>query len=145
MSNSGDSQASKRLVDQACRNSIVDVTHILAEGDAGVRSVGFGDFFEYFYDWMDRDGRPWPNSAMTVEEHAALLRVCDIVDEACKNTPPRMSEEAFIETGWPTRIASEARKAVELFAERGLFSTDIEQDEPDTPHRWPAWLQPYRR
>ena len=41
----------------------------------------------------------------------------------------------LIATGWPDRIAPTAQAALQVMASRGVFSDEVEQDEPS--ERWP--------
>jgi hypothetical protein len=47
-----DNEISDRLLDQRCRNRIIEVIETLAAGDEGVRGVGAKEYFEQFYDWL---------------------------------------------------------------------------------------------
>src|SRR5689334_10058839 len=97
---------SERLVDQPVRNRVMDSVEILAEGDEGVRSAGFVEYFESFFAYIG-DGRSWDwrdNSTFTRDEVTAIERVFSLVNEAAATTPSRMQDEEFIATGWPRRI-----------------------------------------
>jgi hypothetical protein len=133
-----DEQVSNRLVEQRVRNRIMETIETLAEGDAGARSVGFTNYFEPFYDWVPHrgDDRTWePLSTMTTAENEALANVSSILDDACDSTPNMMTDDEFIETGWPGKIRPIAIRALELMRGRGRFSEEREQDDPSTGDR----------
>jgi hypothetical protein len=131
---------SDRVVEQRMRNRAIEALQTLANGDEGVRAVGVDEFVEEFFDVID-DRAPWhwrTWSVFTADEVAALERVHDLLVEACE--PPRRSassgsifgspEDAFIRSGWPTRIQSAARTALGPMLRRGRFSEEHEEDEP---------------
>ena len=129
-----DDAISPRLLDQRLRNRIMETVDGLTDGDAGVHEIGFTEYFESFFDFIPHrdDGGPHPNSAMTAEERELLLRLSQLVDEACDATPGTMSDDAFCRTGWPQRIQVLAQEAFETMARRGRFSEDEEEAEPST-------------
>jgi len=142
-----DERVSDRLIDQRLRNRIMEAVLTLAEGDAGVREVGFTKFFEDFYDWIPhhsetrlRDASRMPlipkYETISSDEEAALADLLRIVDDACDATPGKMSETSFIATGWPARIQVVAQKALSKMLARGRFREDIEEDEP-SDRSWP--------
>lgn len=120
---------SPRLLDQRLRNRIMDVAEMLADGDGIVHLMGTVEYFERFYDFVPHrdDGAPPPNDAMTADEHAALLRLSKVMDDACDDTPGSMEPDEFIATGWPARIGPTARALFELMATRGRFSEEFEE------------------
>jgi hypothetical protein len=123
---------SDRVIDQRTRNRIMEALHTLADGDTGVRNGWPDEYFESFYTWIPHhdDGIMRPNSAITVEERAALTEVSAMLDAACDATPAVMNADELIETGWPIRIQPIARKALQLMAHRGRFSEDRDELEP---------------
>lgn len=125
-------EVSERVVDQRVRNRIMEVVEVLAGGDAAVSEVSFGNYFEFFYDWIPhRDsGGMYENSAVTSEERALLQRVSTLLDDASDDVPPEMTEEAFIATGWLGRIQPVAIEALALMRARGRFSEDREEGTP---------------
>lgn len=123
---------SDRVIDQRIRNRIMEAVLSLADGDEGVREQGADEYFERFYDWIPhRDhGAMRPNSAVTAGEKALLLKVSNILDDACDATPRNMTDDEFIATGWPKRIQPVAEKTLILMRDRGRFSEEWEEDEP---------------
>lgn len=128
---------SARLVDQRMRNRVIEALAPLSEGDAGVRAVGLGEYVEQFFDFIGDDA-PWrwrEMTTLTSDEVAALAAVHEVLDAACTATPQDISDEAFIESGWPTVIAPIAKRALDLMENRGRFSEQVEQVEPPRPER----------
>jgi hypothetical protein len=126
-------QPSDRLVQQRLRNRAMEALETLAAGDAGVRSVGYVEYFEEFFDVID-DDRPWDWrawSTFTPDEVRALDKVLSQVLAASKATPPIMDDVAFIQSGLPIKIVHVARPALQLMQRRGRFSEEIEQEEPN--------------
>lgn len=120
-------EPSKRIVDQRVRNRVIDALETLASGDGGVREVWPTEYFEGFYDFIPYGGEPHPNSCISFEERAALSAVSKIVDEACDATPPVMTADELIATGWPERIRPIAQAALSLMESRGRFSEEVEE------------------
>lgn len=130
---------SDRIIDQRARNRIMEVVHILAEGEEGVRQVSPGEYFESFYDWIphrDDDGMR-PSSAITTQERAYLLEVSRMLDDACDATPRNMDADELIATGWPMRIQPVAQQALAFMLQRGRFSEEQEEVEPSSKGTWP--------
>jgi hypothetical protein len=119
-------EPSNRVVDQRVRNRIMDALETLALGDEGVRAVWPTEYFEGFYDLIPHSGEPHPNSCISFEERTALSAVSKIVDEACDATPPIMTADELIATGWPDRIRPIAQGALSLMESRGRFSEELE-------------------
>lgn len=110
----------------------------LAEGDENVRQLGAGEYFEAFYDWVPhRSDGIRPNSALTQDEAALILKVSIALDEACDATPKMVSAKELIATGWPERIKPLARSALDQMLKRGRFSEELEEDEPSSTVGWP--------
>ena len=124
---------SPRLLDQRLRNRVMEVAEMLADGDETVRLMGTTDYFERFYDFVPHrdDGVPFPNDAMTADEHTALQRLSKVMDDACDDAGG-MEPDEFIDTGWPARVQTIARALYELMARRGKFSDDIEEQQPSS-------------
>ena len=124
---------SRRLLDQRLRNRVMEVAEMLADGDEAVRLMGATDYFERFYDFVRHrdDGVPFPNDAMTADEHTALQRLSKVMDDACDDAGG-MEPGEFIDTGWPARVQTIARALYELMARRGKFSDDIEEQQPSS-------------
>jgi hypothetical protein len=125
-------EASKRLVDQRIRNRVIECLESLAEWQETLRTFGYVDYFESFFDWFPYEGAPHPNDTMTADEQAAVARVHRLMIEALNATPRRMTEDQFTATGWPQRISPAAEQALSLMLERGRFS---EEQEELTPSR----------
>lgn len=129
---------STRIIDQRVRNRIMEELLGLAEGDENVRRIGAGEYFEAFYDWVSHRGDGVrPNSALTPDEAALILKVSIAVDEACDATPKIVSAKELIATDWPERIKPLARSALDEMLRRGRFSEQVEEAEPSTPVPWP--------
>ena len=116
----------------------------LAEWEESLRNVGFGEYFETFFDVFPYEGEPYPNGAMIQAEREAVRRVHRLMVEACKATPKMMSDDAFITTGWPQRIEPVAEEALRLMLKRGRFSDEHEEAEPSSDDDWP-WRERFRR
>lgn len=112
----GGSEPSAHSVDQRIRDRIIDVVEIWADGEDGVRKVGFSDYFEYFYDLIPHrdDGVMPSNSAITADEHSMLQALRRLIDDACDATPRHMTDDEFIATMWPKRIQSLALETLNL-------------------------------
>lgn len=118
---------SERLLDQRLRNRVMESLLWLAEG---IGHWGAHEYFDQFYDQMNMENRPWPNSTMTSEELAALEAICDLMNAACKATPKNLTDEDMRTSGWLERIQPEARRVLSIFLERGRCDEEVEQDEP---------------
>jgi len=124
---------SKRLVEQRLRNRAMEALVALSQGDAGVRSVGVGEYVEQFFDTIDDDSpwhwRDW--SCFTPEEVERLDAVHGLLKTACAATPQITSDEDdFIASGWPSRIQPAARTALDVMQARGRFHEDVEEETP---------------
>ena len=115
-----------RIVAQRLRNNVMRQLAEIAQGDNGVRQYSFQDYFEDFFDEVPYDGL-YPNDAMTSDEIAALSDFLAAFRQACDATPRMMTEEAFIQTGWPARLAPKAAEALAIFTRRGF----LDQQEID--------------
>lgn len=128
---------SSRIIDQRVRNRIMEELLGLAGGNENVRQIGADEYFEAFYDWVPHRGECIrPNSTLSQEEAALLLKVSIAVDEACDATPKLVSADEVIDTGWPERIKPLARSALDQMLKRGRFSEEVEEDEPSSPVLW---------
>lgn len=105
----------------------MEALETLALGDEGVRAVWPTEYFEGFYDFIPYGGKPHPNSCISPEEKVAFSHVRMIVDEASDATPPIMTADEFIVTGWPERIRPIAQEALSLMEARGRFSEELEE------------------
>lgn len=123
---------SERLVEQRMRNRAMEALEAISEGDAGVRSVGVGEYVEQFFDVINDDipwhWREW--SCFTKEEVDALDEVLRLLNAACAATPQIDTEDDFIASGWPARLQPPAARALGLMRARGRFREDVEEDEP---------------
>lgn len=112
-----------RVVAQRLRNNIMRELSHLAEGDDAVKPWGFSEYFEAFFDQVPYDGLH-ANEAMSADEIDALTAFWLQVRQACDATPPTMSDEDFIATGWPVRLAPMAAAALAVFDRRGLLDDE---------------------
>ena len=107
----------------------METLEFLAKGDEGVRSAGFSEYFNSFYDLIDHRSdalrRP-ANSAFSDLELMHLREVSQLMDDASDATPKNMSVDEFIATGWPSRIQPHAEAAIAVMRQRGTFSEDEE-------------------
>ena len=133
--------ASKRIVEQRLRNRIMEALLSIAEGDEGVREAGFVEYFEGFFDVVSDDALD--NSALASEEKAALRHVLEQINEACEQTPNRMSDDEFIATGWPARLRPIAQEALASMLDRGRFSEEAEELMPSKSDGWP-WTDSWK-
>jgi len=120
-------ERSRRVIDQRVRNRIMDALETLALGDKGVRALWPTDYFEGFYDFIPYGGEPPLNSCISSEEKVALSTVSKIVDDACDATPPIMTADELIATGWPELIRPIAQTALSLMKGRGRFGEENEE------------------
>jgi hypothetical protein len=133
----GDEYPTERVVLQRMRNRAIEAVQLLAEGDAGVRSVGANEWINQFFDIVDDDSpgqwRSW--SVWTREEVMRLGELHDLVLEVCRQTPQVLDDDMFVAAGWPSTIAPAARAAETVLRARGRFSEDAEETEPPHPER----------
>jgi hypothetical protein len=123
---------SRRVVEQRLRNRAMEALETFAAGNAGVRSAGYVEYFEEFFDIID-DDRPWDWrtwSTLTPDEVLGLDEVLGMVLTASKATPAFMDDDAFIRSGWPDRIRQVSQPTLDLMRLRGRFSEEIEEEEP---------------
>jgi hypothetical protein len=110
----------------------MEALETFAARDAGVRSVGYVEYFEEFFDVI-HDDRPWDWrawSTFTPDEVRALDEVLGVVLAASHATPSFMDDDAFIRSGWPVRVRQLAQPTLDLMQRRGRFSEEIEEEEP---------------
>ncbi|MGW6724710.1 hypothetical protein ACWF9G_02295 [Nocardia sp. NPDC055029] len=123
---------SERVVEQRLRNRAIEALETLVEGDEGVRTWGYGEYINEFFDTIDDGGawlwREW--STFTPAEVTALDKVQRALLDACAATPRISSDEEFVASGWPRRIKPVAAAALELMQSRGRFREDREEDVP---------------
>ena len=121
---------SQRPLDQRLRNRMAEAVDLFADWENVLPFLGAVGSFNFFFDvFPDQPPLP-PNTALTEPERAALTRVLVMVEEACSATLPDVTEDQLIASGWPQRIAPEARAALALMRVRGRFSGDAEEAEP---------------
>lgn len=118
----------------------MEALHNLVEAEKYVREMSASEYFNAFYDHMDLNNLPWPNSVMTDRELTILRDVCHLMNVACAETPKNINEEELIATGWPIRIKPFAENALLLFLERGRFGEEVEESEPSFT-AGQAWLE----
>lgn len=123
---------SERLVEQRMRNLAMDALVALSGGNAGVRSVGLGEYVEQFFDIISDDipwhWRDW--SCFMPTEVELLDAVHGLLVTACRETRLANSDDVFIASGWPVRIQPAARSALETMEARDRFRADIEEETP---------------
>jgi hypothetical protein len=124
---------SERLVEQRMRNRAIEALVALSEGDDGVRSVGVGEYVEQFFDIINDDipwhWRAW--SCFTSQEVERLDAVHGLLVAACDATPYiTTDDDAFIASGWPSKIQPAARAALAVMQARGRFREDAEEEVP---------------
>ena len=119
-----------RIVDQRVRNRIIEAVDILADGNNGVRTVGYIEYFKTFYEWVQDDGSFLLNTALTPEEAVGVLELAGLVDVARAATGNVDSDEGLVATGWPERIRPRASDLRDALLARGRFSEDREENEP---------------
>jgi len=135
-----ESEVSQRLIDQRCRNRIMECLLSFADADnADLRRWGASEYFEGFYDWVPhRDhGGMLPNSALTPNERRLVAEVSSMVDDACDATPVDITADELIASGWPERIRPIARRVLDVMLQRGRFDEEREEQEPSSPVPWP--------
>lgn len=115
---------SVQLIDQRLRNRIIEVIEFLADGDDAVKLFGFSEYFNWFFDYFPEDGDFVPLSTMSVGETSAANELLKQMLSAAEATPQYMTEDEFINTGWPTRIQLTAKRAMETFLVKGRCAED---------------------
>jgi hypothetical protein len=123
-------EPSERIVEQRVRNRIMEAVEILADGDEGVRAVGDGNYYNYFFDWIDDDmTTAWRGlSTLSPVEVRQLESLQDLLNTSLKVTHA-MNGEELIASGWPVRIASVARTTLQTMQARGRFDEEIEESD----------------
>jgi hypothetical protein len=126
---------SERVIEQRLHNRVLESLEILARGDDGVRELGNADYVNQFFDWID-DEAPWDwraYSTWTPSEVAELDEVQQQLRRACDETPRICTDEEFISSGWPERVAPVAVRALAVLRQRRWFREDAEEDSPSNP------------
>jgi hypothetical protein len=126
-------EPSSRIVEQRLRNRAHECFEYLADGDQAVRTLGFKEYFELFFDQFPCDGT-WSLALLDDAEIQATQEVLDMMRAALEATPSSMAEEDFIQSGWPERIRPVATRAVEIFLTRGRSNEEAEEIAP-TPSK----------
>ncbi len=137
---SNDEKPSERLVAQRVRNRIMEELLGLTRGDAELAEVGAVEWFETFFDWFPYDGEPTCYPTMAKEEETAVRTVCKLMQLAIADPtiPKNPTVEQLTRSGWPSRIAPFAQKALDLMLARGRYSEEVEEEQPSTPVPWPS-------
>jgi hypothetical protein len=127
-------EPSSRIVEQRLRNRMLECFEYLADGDEAVRTLGFKEYFELFFDQFPYDGA-WSLATLNDAEIRATQEVLDMMRIALEATPSSMTEEDFIQSGWPERVQPLAKCAVETFLRRGKSNEEAEEIEPSPSKR----------
>ena len=117
---------SQRLIDQRCRNRIIEAVEMLAQCKGGELRDGEVNYIDFFFDWMDPDGQPHPNSAMSQSELKAVRDLACFLSEIC-TAAGRAGQRVFIAE--EVLVASKARDVFNLMSIIGRLSDDVEQLE----------------
>lgn len=136
-------EISERLLDQRLRNRVMEVVWSQVEWQESLRTGGFAEHFESFFDFFPYEGEPHANGAMTQQEREAVVQVHRLVIDAMASTPSEMTEAEYAATGWPQRIEPAAERALRLMLKRGRFSEEQEEAEPSMKDGWP-WRDRFR-
>ncbi len=124
-------EVSQQIVAQRIRNRILEIAAALAKGEDYLREVGAIEWFELFFDWMPRkDEVPFSNPSMTDIECEAVSTLRTMMLQACAETPQMVTDEQLIKSGWLRQIQPVAGRLLTLMKLRGIFSEDIEENEP---------------
>lgn len=123
-------EPTKRIVDQHVRNRIMEAVEILADGDNGVRMVGDGNYYNYFFDWVDDDmTTAWRElSTLSPAEVRQLESLHDLLHTSLRLTN-EMNADELIASGWPTRIAAVASTTLQTMQTRGRFDEEVEESD----------------
>lgn len=113
------------LVAQRLRNRVIEALESVAEPDADLRSWGYAEYFESFFDQAPYEGEPYANEAMNAEEFASWSEFVALFQGALNETPRNMAVDAFIATGWPGKLAKAAQATLAIFAKRGRLSEGV--------------------
>ncbi|MGA5540625.1 hypothetical protein ACPCIR_02120 [Mycobacterium sp. NPDC051198] len=119
-----------RIVEQRVRNRIMEAVEVLSDGDDGVRAVGDGDYYNYFFDWVDDDmTTAWRElSTLSPAEVRQLESLHDLLHKSLKVTHA-MNGDELIASGWPTRIAAVARTTLQTMQTWGRFDEEVEESD----------------
>lgn len=131
---------SERLVEQRCRNRIMEALQYLSQGDDGVRSrYSPAEWIEEFFDWFPYEGEPDWYPAMTEDEATKVRTVCKVMQLVIldRAMPKGLTTEQIIDSGWPANVAPVAKSALDVMLARGRFSEEAEEDEPSNLEPWP--------
>lgn len=121
---------SNRLLDQRLRTRMIELLEMLADWQDTISVLGARSYFNTFFDCFP-DAPPLPpNCLITAEEDRALTRVLELMDRACSATSQDPTDQELIASGWPPRIAEEAKAALQIMMVRGKFSDDVEVGLP---------------
>lgn len=105
-------------------------------GDVGVRDIGYAEYWCGFYDWVGHgeERHSFSLTTFTSDEELAFSDLFSYLEDICERTPSVMTDDDFIATGWPERIANKSKPILGLFLARGRFSETVEQSEPAPPN-----------
>jgi hypothetical protein len=79
-------EPSSRIVEQRLRNRAHECFEYLADGDQAVRTLGFKEYFELFFDQFPCDGT-WSLALLDDAEIQATQEVLDMMRAALEATP----------------------------------------------------------
>jgi hypothetical protein len=94
--------------------------HDLTKGAERLRELGTIQYFESFFDWFSEDGGWQAPSPFTGEEADAVAKILAVMREAEAASREMISDDAFIQAGWPERIGTAAWPVLALLTQRGL-------------------------
>lgn len=125
------------------RNGALDVLHMLVDWRETLKTISASGCTNFFFDFVpdEADGTWKPTSCYAAEESAAMQEVFRLMTLSAE--APWSTDEEFITSGWPERIAPAAYEALDLMRARGWFSDDKEEDIPSG--KIPDWLREVRR
>lgn len=118
------------------RNRVMEALHGLVFWEEDVQTMGFGEHFSSYFDFVPDDGGPYYLTTYSQNEYDALSRVQQLMVEAADATPSDMTLEQYRASGWPQRIEPLAREALRMMVARGRFDEEHEEAEPSTPIDW---------
>lgn len=123
---------SARVVDQRCRNRLIEIVETFAEGPNGpvMRAIGPGDPIQDFFMYVSDDCIPQSNSALSAEETLEAIALCEVISKALDASSRPLDDTEFIEAGWADEIMPIAQRVLEVFLRRGRFDEEKEEAEP---------------
>lgn len=123
-----------RLSEQKVWNAILWNLRWDAQTETALREWGVDEFFEALagvFPYEDRGPlKVHASSAFTEEERQVLAVLVGTLNEAWDNGS-QLSGQAFIESDWASKIATQMQRAADVMKKRGgFFSTVREEAEP---------------